>query len=83
MIIRLISVHYPCSIDATLSDINEPGRFINHSKQNANIHPKIETDGQGKPRITFYSKRDIKKNEELLYDYGDRLSIEDHPWLKE
>jgi len=37
----------------------------------------------GRPRIVLIAKSDIKRDEELTYDYGDRSkeSLINHPWL--
>ena len=36
-----------------------------------------------RPRLILVAARDLKADEELLYDYGDRSkeSLEAHPWL--
>ena len=73
---------YFCSVDATKED-NTLGRLINHSRTKPNIRSLI-IDVDNTPHIIFYSMRDIKQGEELLYDYGDRstASLTAHPWLK-
>jgi SET domain-containing protein len=51
-------------------------KYINHS---CNPNCEIENDGQ---HIWIVAKRDIKKNEELYYNYGyDPEDFEDHPCL--
>ena len=62
----------------------KPGRFINHSKLKSrqNIVPKLVPIDQ-RPRILFFATRNIKKGEELLYDYNDRSegALSAHSWL--
>lgn len=38
---------------------------------------------KNRPHLVLLAKDDIKKGEELTYDYGDRTreSIANHPWL--
>lgn len=69
-------------MDATKED-STLGRLINHSKTKPNIRSLI-IDVDNTPHIIFYSIRDIKQGEELVYDYGDRstASLTAHPWLK-
>jgi len=70
------------SVDATSED-GTLGRLINHSRTFANLRSQgIEVDET--PHLIFYATRDIKPEEELLYDYGDRstASLRVHPWLK-
>jgi len=42
----------------------------------------IEVDGI--PHLIFVASRDIRPEEELLYDYNDhsRTSLKNNPWLK-
>uniref|UniRef100_A0A8C2IV39 [histone H4]-lysine(20) N-methyltransferase n=1 Tax=Cyprinus carpio TaxID=7962 RepID=A0A8C2IV39_CYPCA len=58
------------------------GRLINHSK-NGNLRTKLHEIG-GTPHLIFLASRDIRADEELLYDYGDRSkeAVAAHPWLK-
>ena len=74
-------LYYSTSIDATMDNKNQPGRFINHSKQH-NIKPKFVVLND-EPRILFFATRDIDKGEKLLYDYNDRSkeAMLAHPWL--
>ncbi|XP_070571746.1 N-lysine methyltransferase KMT5A-like [Ptychodera flava] len=68
-------------IDAT-AESGRLGRLINHSKTEANcVTKKIAIND--KPYLILVAKRDIKVDEELLYDYGDRskTSLAAHPWL--
>lgn len=68
------------SIDAT-AETGRLGRLINHSRNGNLVTRTILVNGQ--PRLALLAKVDIKKGEELLYDYGDRSkeSLENHPWL--
>ncbi|KAK6483500.1 N-lysine methyltransferase KMT5A-B-like [Huso huso] len=68
-------------VDAT-NETGRLGRLINHSK-NGNCQTKLH-DINGIPHLILVASRDIEKDEELLYDYGDRskASLEAHPWLK-
>ena len=70
------------SVDATKED-GSFGRLLNHSRNKPNIKSQI-TDVDGSPHIIFYSTKEIKSGEELMYDYGDRsqTSLREHPWLK-
>ncbi|VVC29347.1 Hypothetical protein CINCED_3A018184 [Cinara cedri] len=72
------STHY--CIDAT-AECSRLGRLVNHSRF-GNLGPKI-VEISGLPRIVLVAKTDIKKGEELTYDYGDRSkkSLIYHPWL--
>ena len=64
-------------------DDKKPGRFINHSKVHPNLIPKVVAIDE-MPRIIFFARTDIKKGEELLYDYNDRSkeAVSAHPWLR-
>ncbi|KAI4878945.1 hypothetical protein NFI96_014453 [Prochilodus magdalenae] len=68
-------------VDATKETVRL-GRLINHSK-NGNCQTRIH-DLNGTPHLIFVAARDIKAEEELLYDYGDRSkdAVAAHPWLK-
>ncbi len=69
------------AIDATHT--LSQGRYINHSRKKANVKPKVvEVDGE--PQIHFFSARDLKAGEELLFDYGDRRThiVKAFDWLK-
>ncbi|XP_029960916.1 lysine methyltransferase 5Ab [Salarias fasciatus] len=68
-------------VDAT-KETSRLGRLINHSKSGncqTRLHPI-----DGTPHLILVASRDIRAEEELLYDYGDRSksSISAHPWLK-
>ncbi|KAA8592211.1 hypothetical protein FQN60_017666 [Etheostoma spectabile] len=69
------------TVDAT-EETSRLGRLINHSKTGncqTRLHPI-----NGTPHLILVASRDIKAEEELLYDYGDRSksSVLAHPWLK-
>uniref|UniRef100_A0A8C6PZ53 [histone H4]-lysine(20) N-methyltransferase n=1 Tax=Nothobranchius furzeri TaxID=105023 RepID=A0A8C6PZ53_NOTFU len=68
-------------VDAT-KETDRYGRLLNHSK-NGNCQTRLHSI-DGKPHLILVASRDIKSEEELLYDYGDRSkdSISAHPWLK-
>ncbi|MCI4392530.1 hypothetical protein PGIGA_G00146920 [Pangasianodon gigas] len=68
-------------VDAT-KETNRLGRLINHSK-NGNCQTRLHNIN-GVPHLILVASRDIKAEEELLYDYGDRSkeAIAAHPWLK-
>lgn len=68
------------SIDAT-AESSRLGRLVNHSRF-GNLGPKV-IEISGLPRIVLIAKTDIKRGEELTYDYGDRskTSLINHPWL--
>ncbi|XP_022178814.1 N-lysine methyltransferase KMT5A-A [Myzus persicae] len=72
------STHY--CIDAT-PESSRLGRLVNHSRF-GNLVPKV-VEVAGRPRIVLIAKSDIKRDEELTYDYGDRSkeSLINHPWL--
>ena len=85
------------SIDAT-EDTGRLGRLINHSRKKANLNLKVLEENNFKygengnmdpssikktPRVFLIAKREINEGEELLYDYGDRSSIQEFPWLKD
>ena len=60
-----------CAIDAQ-SETNETmGRLINHSKKRNNLKP-IVFEHNGVPKVILIAKKDIAKNSELLFDYGER-----------
>ena len=62
------------SIDATFS--KRKCRYINDGcggKQNSTIKPVIV---RGKPHLAVFAQRNIKKGEEILYDYG----VTSLPW---
>ncbi|XP_076253877.1 N-lysine methyltransferase KMT5A-A-like [Rhynchophorus ferrugineus] len=69
-------------IDAT-RESGKMGRLINHSRTNSNLYTKTLLV-EGLPRLVLLAKENIKRGQELLYDYGDRSreSLKHHPWLK-
>jgi len=71
-------------IDAT-AESGRYGRLLNHSKQRANCKTRLVEEPEGIPRLIIEAKTDIVKDDELLYDYGDRSqkALKAHPWLKE
>ncbi|XP_045891161.1 lysine methyltransferase 5Ab [Micropterus dolomieu] len=68
-------------VDAT-KETSRLGRLINHSKT-GNCQTRLHAI-DGNPHLILVASRDIKAEEELLYDYGDRskASVLAHPWLK-
>ncbi|XP_070760747.1 lysine methyltransferase 5Ab [Enoplosus armatus] len=68
-------------VDATM-ETSRLGRLINHSKT-GNCQTRLHAI-DGTPHLILVASRDIKAEEELLYDYGDRskASVLAHPWLK-
>ena len=70
------------AIDAT-SESSDLGRLINHSRKYHNSVPKVWELSYGDPRIIFEAVRDIKKGEEILYDYQRKHVRDSLEWLKE
>lgn len=68
-------------IDAT-KETGRLGRLVNHSRSNPNLVTKTILVDK-KPRLVLIAKDDIKRGQEVLYDYGDRSkeSLQHHPWL--
>ena len=56
---------------ATTVNDGKPEHFINHSKNQPNMVPKVVVIDE-KSRILFFTLRDVEKGEELLYDYKDQ-----------
>lgn len=58
------------------------GRLINHSRKSPNCKTKL-IESNGRPHLVFIALRDINKNEEIVYDYGetDKTALKEHPWL--
>lgn len=69
-------------IDAT-AETERLGRLLNHSKLENNCHTKL-FEMNSRPYLILVASRNIKRGEEMMYDYGDRnkVSLESHPWLK-
>eukprot|EP00118_Oscarella_pearsei_P001794 m.8493 g.8493 ORF g.8493 m.8493 type:complete len:242 (+) comp20630_c0_seq1:82-807(+) len=68
-------------LDAT-KDNGRKGRLLNHAKLKPNVNTKLlEVDGR--LCLSLIAKRNIKEDEELLYDYGERAkkAVESFPWL--
>ena len=73
-------------VDATDPQLSNCTRYINHSRQQANLRPVLmRSDEDGRPIIAFKATRDIDAGEELLFDYGDRrrCAVRHNPWLRE
>ncbi|GFS28085.1 histone-lysine N-methyltransferase [Elysia marginata] len=70
------------AIDAT-RNFNSYTRLLNHSREpNIKFHSPIVVDFTEpiKPRIAAYALRDIKRGEEIVFDYG--VNDRSIPWLK-
>lgn len=69
-------------VDAT-EESPYKGRLINHSFFTPNLKTKVVDFGEKGFHLCLFALRDIKKGEELLYDYGDRSakSLNENPWL--
>ncbi|CAA0818751.1 Histone-lysine N-methyltransferase SUVR3 [Striga hermonthica] len=67
------------NIDATRA--GNVARFINHSCEGGNLDTKIvRSSGALLPRVCFFSSRDIPKDEELTFSYGDvRVKLDGRP----
>lgn len=74
-----IGKHYDVTlwIDAQEEDEENKGRYINHGKETANLDLYLFWDSE-KPEAWLRANRNIKANEELLFDYGEnnRRTIE-------
>ena len=70
------------SVDATEETNTSVGRLINHGRKAANLVTKVIVVEED-PHLCFFALRDIAKNEELFYDYGEKNKsiILDNPWL--
>jgi len=56
-------------------------RYANHSKINSNSYPKVVFSG-GHRKIGLYAKKNIKKGEEILFDYdGQGILGKQFPWI--
>ena len=58
------------------------GRLCNHSRKHPNMITKIHIL-EKKPYLIFISKTDIKKGQELVYDYNEKRAfvLQNNPWL--
>mmetsp|Transcript_7105 Transcript_7105/g.11208 ORF Transcript_7105/g.11208 Transcript_7105/m.11208 type:complete len:411 (+) Transcript_7105:96-1328(+) len=68
-------------IDSTScpEEVHGIGRLINHNI-NGNLLPRMIIINKV-PRIALFTARNISRNEELTYDYGDRSNTRRVPWL--
>jgi hypothetical protein len=67
-------------LDAT-DNLNSWGRYVNHlprKKANLRVHPPLLV--RDKWRVAMMASRDIKKGEELGYDYGQERDLVD--WMR-
>jgi SET domain-containing protein len=64
-------------LDATFS--SGLGRLVNDSEAKDANSQMRKIVIQGQPRLILSAKRNIKKGEELRYDYG----VKDLPWRKQ
>lgn len=69
-------------VDAT-NESHYKGRLINHSFFTPNLKIKVVDFGDKGFHLCLFALRDIKRGEELLYDYGDRSAKSRiaNPWL--
>ena len=65
------------SIDATNSQ--GLGRMVNHSRRDFNCRMK-QLIQDGRPHLCLFATRQIKPNEQLLYNYG--VPERELPWVK-
>ena len=72
------------AIDAQSEKNKTMGRLINHSKKRNNLNP-IVFEHNGVPKVIMIANKDIPKNSELLYDYGENRKdiIDNNCWLKD
>ncbi len=56
-------------------------RLLNHTRFRPNVQPRKLVVSGGEPRICLFACRNIPAGEELLFDYGDRDSVQACPWL--
>lgn len=45
-------------------------RFANHDERNYNCIPRVMLLATGEPKIGLYARHDIRKHQELFFDYG-------------
>lgn len=80
--------YFNCNNKCYCLDATEPtnrlGRLVNHSRRKPNCKMEIFVH-QNKPYLILTAIRDIEKNEEILYDYGERnrKAILANPWLED
>lgn len=69
------------SVDAT-EENGTLGRLLNHSRM-GNCKTKVHVINEI-PHLIFLTMCEVKKGEEMTYDYGERSKdvIETYPWLK-
>lgn len=69
------------SVDAT-KESGRVGRLINHSRSAPNAITRVQ-EVDAVPRLFLFASKEIKKGEEVLFDYGDRCAkvTYDNPWL--
>lgn len=60
-------------MDAT-NPSNRAGKYCNHSRKRPNARIRT-TLVDGLPRVYIEAIKKIKKDDEVLYDYGERLNI--------
>jgi hypothetical protein len=75
------------SIDATAaSESYGLARYMNHSRENANLKGQVVVDRFQLLHACFLAKRDIEVGEPLLIDYGERrrevVNAPGNAWLK-
>jgi SET domain-containing protein len=64
----IIDIFY--SVDAT-SPSRRSGKYCNHSRKNPNARMRT-TLVDGLPRVYIEALKNIKKGEQVFYDYGER-----------
>ena len=60
-------------MDATDENNSSMGRLINHGRKVANHTKVVVVEEQ--PRLCFYATKDILKDAELFYDYGEKKTV--------
>ncbi|KAL7670499.1 hypothetical protein ACOME3_005434 [Neoechinorhynchus agilis] len=68
-------------LDSTIES-GRLGRLVNHSKTKCNLELRA-VEIRERLCLLLFAKREIKSNDELLYDYGDRNreALRSNPWL--
>ena len=59
-----------CTLDATIED-GSFGHLINHSKKFQNVKLRLSNLNGQPSGVFFIATKDISKDEELLFDFGD------------